>query len=228
MIRIYVIAEGQTEETFVSAVLAPHLYNMEIYPTPILIGKPGHKGGILSYQRAKNDILMMLKQDQDAYCTTMFDYFRLPQNFPGMPVQIQTPVERKAKIVEEATYNDIHESLGENLRPDRFIPYIQMHEFEAILFSDPGAFSRGIFEPNLAEEFGEIRRQFNTPEEINENPTGAPSKRIIAIFPAYEKVIHGSLAAIEIGLETIRRECLNFNNWLTKIENLTRRNRSLF
>jgi len=220
MIRIHVIVEGQTEETFVNEVLAPHFYDMGIYPNAILIGKPGHKGGVISYQRAKNDILRILKQDKEAYCTTMFDFYRLPADFPGMPFQGSPSSENKAKTIEKALYKDIEKNLSNTLRPDRFIPYIQMHEFEAILFSDPDAFARGIFKPNLEEQLREIRTGFNTPEDIDQEPNGAPSKRILKIFPGYEKVTHGSLAAIEIGLRKIKDECPNFKIWLGKIENL--------
>lgn len=67
-----------------------------------------------------------------------------------------------------------------------------------------------------------VKAAFRSPEEINISPLTAPSKRILALFPAYDKPIHGSLAAMEIGLDTIRKECGRFDGWLKKLEALAR------
>lgn len=220
MIRVYIIVEGQTEETFVNEVLAPELHTKQIHTIAKLIGKPGHQGGVLNYQRAKNDIIMFLKQDHTAYCTTMFDYFRLPNDFPGMPLGPILSTSEKAKVLEEAIYQDIRASMDENLRPDRFRPYIQMHEFEAMLFSNPNSFAKGICRGDLSEDFINIRKSFDTPEDIDDGPNTAPSKRIISFYPGYEKPTLGALAAIEIGLQSIRQQCPHFDEWVAKLEAL--------
>ena len=36
----------------------------------------------------------------------------------------------------------------------------------------------------------------------------------------YEKPLLGTLAALEIGLGTMRRECPHFGNWLDRLEQL--------
>jgi hypothetical protein len=95
-----------------------------------------------------------------------------------------------------------------------------MHEFEGLLFSDPAAFSRGIGLPDLVDDFLAIRDQFSTPEEIDDSPVTAPSKRIQALVPGYEKPLLGALAALEIGLIRIRAECPHFNAWLENLEAL--------
>jgi hypothetical protein len=82
MVRVHVLVEGQTEETFVKSVLQAHLDQYEICLFPRLIGKPGHKGGIGEYPRARRDILTTLKQDAGAFCTTMFDYYAMPDSWP--------------------------------------------------------------------------------------------------------------------------------------------------
>ena len=221
MPRIYIVVEGQTEESFVNELLAPTFSKSEIWPTAILIGKPGHKGGVLDYQRAKNDIIKLLKQDKSAFCTTMFDYFRLPTSFPGMPVQKVSSTEEKAKYVESAMYADISKDLGDHSRPDRFIPNLQMHEFEGLLFSDCRSFANGIARPDLKGEFDKIREAFPTPEDINDRADKAPSKRILKLFEEYEKVTMGTLAAIEMGLDVIKRECPHFSSWVECIEALS-------
>lgn len=136
MIRLYIIVEGQSEEAFVNELLVPFLCDYGILALACLVGKPGHKGGLITYNKAKFDILKLLKQDQRAYCTTMFDYYALPTSFPGMPITARTTTE-KAALVEAALLNDIASTLGDGFDPKRFLPYIQMHEYEGILFSDP-------------------------------------------------------------------------------------------
>jgi hypothetical protein len=95
-----------------------------------------------------------------------------------------------------------------------------MHEFEGLLFSDCPAFAAGIYRNNLAAEFQKIRDEFNTPEEINDSPITAPSKRVKHLVPGYEKPLMGSLAAIAIGLSRIRDECPLFDCWLRSLEAL--------
>jgi hypothetical protein len=98
-----------------------------------------------------------------------------------------------------------------------------MHEFEGLLFSDCAAFSRGIGHPNLEGELTKIRSQFPTPEDIDDSPFTAPSKRVMVLLPGYEKPLLGVLAALEIGLNRIRQECPHFNEWLVRLELAVRR-----
>lgn len=100
----------------------------------------------------------------------------------------------------------------------RFFPYVVMHEFEGLLFSNPKAFCDGIARPDLVSHFQNIRDQFGSPEEINDSPDTAPSKRIIAAVPGYQKPLYGTLAALEIGLADMRGACPLFNSWVTKLE----------
>ena len=100
----------------------------------------------------------------------------------------------------------------------RFVPYVMVHEFEALLFSDCAAFARGIGRPQLGEDFQRIRDAFASPEEIDDSPMTAPSKRIEALVPGYQKPLLGTLAALEIGLGTMRNECPHFGSWLDHVE----------
>ena len=98
-----------------------------------------------------------------------------------------------------------------------------MHEFEGLLFSDCDAFGRGIERRDLIADFQEIRDDFNSPEEINDSPLTAPSKRVEALIPNYEKPLLGTLAVLTIGLNPIRNECSNFNSWISTLEHLADR-----
>jgi hypothetical protein len=108
--------------------------------------------------------------------------------------------------------------MGSRFDARRFIPFVVMHEFEGLLFSDCAAFSRGIGRPGLESGFQGIRDQFPTPEEIDDSPVTAPSKRVEALMPEYEKPLFGVLAILEIGLARIRAECPHFNGWLARLE----------
>ena len=92
-----------------------------------------------------------------------------------------------------------------------------MHEYESLLFSDTVTFAAALGERNLAPRFTAIRNAFDTPEEINDDPNTAPSKRIATHYPQYDKVIDGTLAAQKIGIESMRRECPHFRAWVERL-----------
>ena len=110
--------------------------------------------------------------------------------------------------------------MGNGFDQNRFVPYVMMHEFEALLFSDCAAFGRGIGRPDLDSAFQEIRDAFGNPEEIDDSPETAPSKRVERLVRGYEKPLLGTLAALEIGLATMRRECPHFGSWLDRLKQL--------
>lgn len=220
MIRVHVICEGQTEEMFVKEILSEFFASRDIYLIPTLIGKPGHKGGHFKFERLFTDVRARLLGDKTAYCTTFFDFYGLPGDFPGKQEATNlTTIQDKSKCVLELMSEKLRERLGEEPL-SRFIPYIQMYEFEGLLFSAPDSLAQAIYKPELEVRFQKIRDQFATPEGINNSPHTAPSKRIKSLFYEYDKPIHGSLAAIEIGLDAIRSECQIFDGWLQSIENL--------
>jgi hypothetical protein len=218
--RVYVVVEGQTEESFVQDVLAEVLWIYQVYLTPILLGVPGHRGGRTSYARVRKDVLVQLKQDRAAYCSTMLDYYGLGRGFPGTPPPVHLSSLEKVKHVEQAVRTDIYQQIPD-LRPDvRFLPYLQLHEFEGLLFSDPTAFAASLRHPHLAQRFQAVRDEFETPEDINNDLETCPSQRVIDAYPSYRKVLEGTLAARAIGIETMRRECPHFRDWLGQLQSL--------
>jgi hypothetical protein len=102
----------------------------------------------------------------------------------------------------------------------RFVPYVQMHEFEGLLFSDPEALAEGLGQGHLAGRFAAVRQAFNTPEEINNGPETAPSRRILAEFQTYKRAEWRRSAMQSVGLSAILRECQHFNEWISKLEAL--------
>jgi hypothetical protein len=225
MPRILVHVEGQTEETFVNDVLCEHLVRAGYSGVGArLVGNPRlrrRRGGVRSWQAVRGDILRHLKQDAGAIATTMVDYYGLPHDWPG---RAEAPkiasTSGKAEHVESALLADISQDMGQQFDPRRFVPLVMMHEFEALLFSNPERFAQEIGRTDLAEEFGNIRHAFESPEDINDSVETAPSKRVERLFPGYEKPLFGVLAAMEIGLRAMREECPHFNDWLSRLESL--------
>jgi len=225
-VDIYIVVEGPTEQTFVRDVLAPHMAQERIYLNPVLIGKPGHKGGDVRFVRAKNDIGNFLKQRNDTYISTMFDYFRIDSNWPGREEARRQVLHgatltasHKAEILETATHNEIESSFPGYDSGNRFIPYIEMHEFEALLFSDAD-----ILAEKTEIEVSQILKiieGFDNPEEINDDPAKAPSKRLGALASGYRKVAMGKTVSETIGIQAIRSQCPHFDHWLTKLEELS-------
>jgi len=226
MCRLLVHVEGETEETFVNEVLAPHLYRSG-YTTigARLLGNARQRqrrGGIRGWNTVRSDIIDHLREDSGCLATTMIDYYALPQSgaeaWPGRASATSRPFKEKARRVQDALSADICAELGDTFDPARFIPYVVMHEFEGLLFSDCSRFAAGIGRPDLSSQLQRIRDAFRSPEEINESPTTAPSRRVVALVPNYEKPLLGTLAALEIGLNAIRAECPLFRQWLEHLE----------
>ena len=226
MARLLIHVEGETEEAFVNEVLADHLCRHGYQSVGArLIGNArmrDRRGGIRSWDSVRRDILNHLSDDTACIATTMVDYYGLPQTgqraWPGRKEAASLPMQKKAGFVEAALLADVAARLGGKFDRRSFIPFVIMHEFEGLLFSDCDAFGNGIGQPQLVGEFQKIRDQFSSPEEINDSPLTAPSKRVLKLVPEYEKPLHGTLAALEIGLERICQQCPHFQSWLHRLE----------
>jgi len=216
--RIHIICEGQTEEMFVNVMMQPHfdLHRIEILPK--LIGTFGQRGGHVDYDRVKTDVQHILSYDFNSYVTMFIDFYGICGGFPGVARarKLRSARERHDLVV-DALRHQLLEDCGTQIA-SRVIPYIQMHEFEGLLFSSPKDMAAGILQPNLWKRFDKIAFHFDTPEDINDNIATAPSKRILQIFRGYQKVLHGSIIARRIGLKTIRQMCPLFDEWIGKME----------
>lgn len=226
MSRLLIHVEGETEEAFVREILSSHLYRYGYMKVSArLVGNArqrDRRGGIRAWSAVRKDILRHLKEDPECFSTTMVDFYALPQTgdkaWPGRAEATQLSFPEKSISVERALLTDICKEMGSGFERNRFLPYVMMYEFEGLLFSDPNKFGSAIGKPELLSKFQVIRDQFPTPEEINDSPETSPSKRIKNLIPGYEKPLLGTLAILEIGLETIRRECPLFCKWLKQLE----------
>ena len=218
MSRIRVLVEGQTEQAFVRDILNPYFISHGVYLHAVMFRRTG---GICPYDRAREVLSRSLKEDASLVCTTMVDFYGLPSDWPGRnQAKSCKNYLDKAITVENNILNDIKEFLGDSFNLNRFTPYVQMHEFEALLFSSPDILAVSLGDKNLSSVFSDIRNEFSNPEEINDNYDTCPSRRIEMIFQGFKKTINGITAASKIGLETMRQECPHFNEWITKLEDI--------
>ena len=217
--EIVALVEGKTEGIFISKLLAPHLARLNVYMTPIIISKPGEKGGDVRFGRVKNDIGLHLKQRTGTYLTLFMDYYGLKTDWPGLDDARKRPCAKdRAEAVNRATQDAVCRLFPERSAERRFIPYVAMHEFEALLFSAPEILaSRLQVKPAL---IANIVAKCGSPEEIDDSPDTAPSKRLIQLSNGFRKTTTGIAVAEDIGLSAIRARCPLFDEWLTAIERL--------
>ena len=228
MARLLILVEGQTEEDFVNEILRDYLVGRGYDAVSArILGNArarGRRGGIRPWPPAKRDIVNHLRQDPGCIVGTFVDFYGLPQGgergWPGRDLAEQLGPRDAAEVVAAALSEEVTAELGGGFHRDRFLPFVVLHEFEALLFSDCAGFSRAIGRPELQEPLQAIREAFPTPEDINDSPETAPSKRVEALIPGYQKPLMGTLAALEIGLDSMRRECPHFDRWLSRLERL--------
>lgn len=219
MKKILILVEGQTEEQFVKWVLSPHFENISLFFVPIIIktkrviNGPDHKGGLSSYDQVVRDLRPILGDSSASGITTMFDYYSLPDDFPGYSTLPSTNCYKIVDHLENSFSSDIGDS--------RFIPYLQLHEFETLLFSDPQLIANTIgVNDHIKDQLLRIKNSFVNPELINNNPATCPHRRIESHIPEYDKPLYGAMVAVEIGLKLILKECNHFKQWIDKLEAL--------
>lgn len=224
-IRVNIVTEGSTEETFVNMVLIDHLQQFRIFDVRAHSITTGYRkcrpfrGGFCKYDHLKKDVVRWLHQDPKAFVTTMVDLYALPGDFPNREqfISNSNPLAKVEKAEEE---------FAKDINDPRFIPNIQLHEFEAVLFSNVDQIHHSMIASGSTSsdlrKLQSIRAGFPTPEDINDNPNTAPSKRIRQIYPSFQKPTDGIIIAKNIGIATIRRECAHFDKWLKKLESLSR------
>lgn len=215
MTRVFVICEGRAELLFIERFLASNVVTQRLIPilTRTSSGKT-FEGHGASYERLQNAIMRILTQDPRARCTTFFDYFGLHRTFPR-PSRAGSPSPAEcARQIESALEKEIAFQLGDRHDPNRFKAYISMHEFEALLFSDPERLAEGLQRPDLADRLAKIRATYPSPEHINDGQDTAPSKRLQKLIPGYDKPVGGTLAALSVGLPAMLRECPHFAQWV--------------
>lgn len=212
MKNVYIYCEGQTEESFINEILAPYFLNQNIWVCPIICSTKRtatkkYKGGVSDYAKIKKELTLICKQHRNEYVTTMFDYYAMPDNTPGID---NTEPDINVRI------NQIEQAIDVDIGQHNCKFHFMLHEFEGILFSNPDSFAL-IAAQNIVNDIQRIRNNYPTPEHINNSPETAPSKRIEALIPNYAKIKNGTLLSKDMGIDAILRECPHFREWVQYI-----------
>ena len=226
---IHVLCEGQTEEGFVKEVLRPYLQDQGVTGVKSVLittnKKKNARGGMLTYKHAETDLCLLRQTNQDNdhehnIFTTMFDLYALSDDFPGYSeTSIICDPHERVKALER--------SFAEAVNDNRFIPYIQLHEFEALLFCGINLLSK-IYPgcEKRCEQLIKDLQKVGNPELIDNGPTTSPSKRIIKAVEGekkthynYNKPATGKAVTKEIGIDELRAKCMHFNEWIVKLIN---------
>lgn len=212
MIELIVVCEGHTEAQFVDTVLGPALPHLRVATRNL--------GGHLKFDRVKTFLRNTLRSSSRPYVTTFFDLYALDKRFPDFTTtRALTDPLRRAQKLEEALTAKLVDVAG--CRPEQFLPHIQPHEFESLLFADVDQLIRRKADWKAhAEPLHDARNRALSPEHINDGPETHPSKRLAGLKPGYSKRIDGPALADAIGLSKLRKECKHFDRWLKRLEKL--------
>ena len=205
-----VVIEGKTEEAFVRNVLGEYLQQYQLEVAPTIIGSAnsrGDGGGNVSINGLARD--MIISSWHNDFVTSLVDFY----GFTGKG-------EMTVDQLESQIINSIQKIVSDHPNLDIFIPYVQMHEFEGLLFSNTSVFAEIDASEDSILQLEQIRTRFATPEDINDNSKTAPSKRLENLLRRYHKPRHGNIVAEAIGIDKMREECPRFDEWLKKLETL--------
>jgi hypothetical protein len=224
---LYLYVEGQTEQTFADVVLRPHLAQFEVYLMGAILAEFGRKkqkisrGGVARYEPFKRGLMSLIKQHDrpEVTVSTMIDLYALPSDFPGWAEAEKLRIDPASRVIR------LQQELAAAINPDptRFLPYIQLHEYEALLFVDPSKME--LFYSEHSNELAQLQKiadDHPNPELIDDGKQTAPSKRIIDHLPDYEgsKLLVGPQVAKKIGLTALRAKCPHFDQWVKSLEQL--------
>lgn len=213
MKRVIFIVEGDTEISFIQKCIMPYLYQKG-FTNPmnaqkiITNRKKNKKGGNVAFEYLKNDI-ERVAATRNVLITTFLDFFRLPTDFPGY-----TTDSLKIEQIEEA----VRENISSIIDRAKFLPYIQRHEIEALMYTNMDGFNYVVDKEESLNKLKEIINQYANPEDINSGSETAPSKRLMKIFP-YQKTTDGEIILEALPINDIRSKCPRFNEWLENLEN---------
>ncbi len=217
--EVVVLVEGPTEQRFVKHLLAPYLAERGVYLTPVILDKPGEKGGDVKFARARNDMEKHLKQRRDTWLTLLVDYYGIRGDWPGYEEsRRETSHTGKAAAMNRATAEKMQELFPEQNPNERFIPYVSMHEIEALYFSDPECLAQKL--GVRKSEIDAILAECGEPENINDSSITAPSKRLVRLSERFKKTTTGIAIAREVGIDKMRDACPLFDSWVRRLEKL--------
>ena len=226
MIRLYIVVEGQTEESFVKELLAPHLWDHGVSSVPIIVSTSRKAGGRKRrggghWKSWKADLIRILGEQVPGggRVTTMFDLYGLPQDYPDLArIRDASTSAAKVQLAEEAMRQDLRDVVG----VQGLVPYVQQHEYEALVLACLDELCSLLDAPSDLAGVARLRHELgNTPpEEVNDGIETAPSKRLERFIPGYDKLLHGELTLANVRLSKLMEQCPHFGGWVRRLEGL--------
>jgi len=221
--RLFVVVEGDTEQEVVKLCLAPHLNARQVWTTPIEVttkrdrktGQKLAKGGG-HWMHWRKDICTVLRSNAaDLRVTSLFDLYGLPEDFPRLD---DCATERDTVVRAER----LETAMREDIDDRRFIPYVQRHEFEALVLSGLEHLGEELVDADAREGLDALRAELGEtpPEDVNDGVDTAPSKRLLARVSGYNKKTHGPRVVEKVGIEELKRRCPRFGAWVSSLEAL--------
>ena len=215
---VFLVVEGLTEQLFVNQVLAPYCAMRGVFLHPTQVPKKGGKGGDVRFERVKTCVGNFLKQRSDTRVGTFFDYYGLG-DWPSLDEVRNTsglsPAEIEARLNEAAT-EELRRALPELDVVGRFVPFMAVHEFEALLFSDAEVLASALGIEKVSVE--EVLQEYGSPEKINTRPDKIPSRHLDGWCGGrYMKTVQGIAIADKIGIDKMRVASPNFSDWLNRL-----------
>ncbi|MGN0877989.1 MAG: DUF4276 family protein [Oligosphaeraceae bacterium] len=223
---VQVIVEGQTENRFVKDVLAPYWAMRNIFVSAPVIRthedkRTGtiHKGGDIRFERVKKQVGRFLQQRPDTIVASFVDYYGL-KDWPGYETLKATdPAGKIAERLNAEAQRIVAQEFSAWQAEKRYVPFMAVHEFEALLFSDSDILAQELSIPKVIID--DVLKQVGSPEEINNSYATAPSRRLETWTNGlYGKTSNGIVIAQKIGIDTMRRKCHLFDNWMHMIEQM--------
>lgn len=214
---VIIIVEGQTEEYFITKVVAPYLRTMNIIMSAKLISKKGQNGGDVTFDRVKRDMVGFLWQQNITAVSYFVDYYGLSDWPQKDALQQNATPQQIADTLNHAALDMLNRHYPELMPLKRIIPFMAVHEFESLLFSDSAILAEclGISQAPVDKVLQEFDEK---PEQINNSRDTAPSKRIRQWKRNFKKTTDGIMIAQRIGLHVMRQKCPLFDAWLRTIE----------
>lgn len=208
MTRLLVLAEGQTEARFAVQILGNHF--KQLAPDRVFVDAT-RLDGHYTYTTLKKEVRNLLRSARSAdRVTTMVDLYKLPEDFRGASdtSDRDRPLHRVRRL-ESNCAGDIGDI--------RFSPYIQLHEFEALVLTNLSVLANRYHEYRAGIRALEQQlKDFESPEHVDS--LQPPSRRIHAAVPVYDKIIDGVDVTSAIGLPKLREKCRHFAQWLDHLE----------
>jgi len=225
MSRILALVEGETERDFINTILAEHFGLRGVTIQATLPGRVYRHGGVPAWESARRDLIRHLSTG--AIVTTAFDFYGMPSDWPGrIEAAAFAPTVQRAHCVEAAIQRDLMHTLPPDSRSELFVPYVQLHEFEALVFVDPVAFATEMVtvDHGISDLEGQLRdivQASGSPEAINDHQETSPSHRIKRMLgDRYRKPLHGVNITRRVGLSALRLACPHFSDWISRLENV--------